>query len=572
VSKLSFHVSSWTNLRQSPICIDVEHVTAKIIEPLHFLDRRRRRRLRQITRHELAELIREGAVPKPRTGRYNLLDRILDNLTVEIQSIDVTFQPAGKFKTRRVGPWTPPALRLQLFGVRLVSVTEFGHEASPDEVWRHNHHHHHRKGVGGGRDGSFLIYKKLETEYKISIVLDKKATRKNTKSGSSSQGVKVGENGKEKEPDTASSGNGDDDDDDDELVIPIVSSTPKDGTCNNQSKVQVQLAFQRRIRDGEYLAVQVDTTIPVVEIEMLATTIPHLAHLAAAVTYLLAKDRAFEDPLRAASSPGVNAQTTSPTIVKTASSDSLSQENQGEEVGLTAESLLDMAMADGLSDSSGDEEEGEDEGDKSERMVGNRIVEEEGSEDSEYEVEIDTGTAEATGLAGTESVPAPAQPTKQTASQGKPIPQTPVTRDRVPQSSDDRPVLVLPNGIVLHDKISLSVSVHHVTIRGTYRDSVDGHIQIVAKGVVAEAIWPQVTKVCIQCEDALTTAYRSLLFFSLMVSFLFDWTAGERSLFASFCLVCCDSGAFPATDTTFARWWRTVRQYWTSGKASETTW
>ena len=179
VSKLSFHVSSWTNLRQSPIVIDVEHVTARIVEPLHWLDRKRRNPIRQLTRHEMAQLIKSGALPKPRTGSYNLLDRILDNLTVEIRSINITFQPAGRFKTRRVGPWTPPAIRVQLFGIRLISVNEFGHEASPDEVW---HHNHHRK----GREGNFLIYKKLETEYSVSIVTKKSSAE--TTTGTRSRG------------------------------------------------------------------------------------------------------------------------------------------------------------------------------------------------------------------------------------------------------------------------------------------------------------------------------------------------------------------------------------------------
>ena len=461
VSKLSFHVSSWTNLRHSPICIDIEHVVAKIIEPLHFLDRRRRRPLRQITRHELAQLIRDGTVPKPRTGRYNLLDRIIDNLTVEIQSIDVTFQPLGKFKTRRPGPWTPPALRLQLFGVRLVSVTEFGHEASPDDVWRHNHRHHQRNAratAGAREDGSFLIYKKLSTEYKVSIVLSNQHDSENSN----------------------------------EIVIPISSSSSKDGICNNQSKVQVQLAFQRRIRDGEYLAVQVDTTIPVVHVEILATTIPHLAHLISAVTYLMAKDRAFDDPLRTVGSlPLTHAQATSPVIIlQTLSSESSSPVNK-EEVELTTASTVDVAMVDGLSESSDeDDNDGEDndlnDNEKVEGELGDIIIEEEGLNGVQDELEIKAATLKSVG-----SVVSSAKP----FSHRKPVPQRTVTSSRAPQSNDDRPVLVFPNGFILHDKVSISVSVHHVTIRGTYHSSVDGHIQIVANGVVAEAIWPQITKV-----------------------------------------------------------------------------
>lgn len=62
VSKLSFHVSSWTNIRKAPILVHVEHVTATVNEPLHYVDRAKRRRLRQVTRGELVELIRAGII------------------------------------------------------------------------------------------------------------------------------------------------------------------------------------------------------------------------------------------------------------------------------------------------------------------------------------------------------------------------------------------------------------------------------------------------------------------------------------------------------------------------------
>ena len=62
VSKLSFHVSSWTNIRKAPILVHVEHVTATVKEPLHYVDRAKRRQFRQVTRGELVEMIRAGIV------------------------------------------------------------------------------------------------------------------------------------------------------------------------------------------------------------------------------------------------------------------------------------------------------------------------------------------------------------------------------------------------------------------------------------------------------------------------------------------------------------------------------
>ena len=563
VSKLSFHVSSWTNLRQSPICVDIEHVTVKILEPLHYIDRRRRRRIRQMTRHELTLLIRQGLVPPPRTGRYNLLDRIIDNLTVEIQSVDVTFQPVGKFKTRRVGLWTPPALRLQLFGVRLVSVTEFGHEASPDEVWRHNHHHHYHRRVGGtGRDGSFLLYKKLETEYKVSIVLCKQQYDKSARKAKREPAMQEGD------ASTVNSEDVKDEIDSGGIVIPIVSSSLKDGVCDNQSKVQVQFAFQRRIRDGEYLAVQIDTTIPVVQIEILATTVPHLAHFVSAITYLLAKDRAFADPLRSASSmsPSRTQADASPIIVESASSGSLCQSNDEAEV-----SILDIAMADGLSESSASDDDvdrNEDEksesqnGDeKSDGQIENIMNDEEGSDVGQNESGLCAGIEGPTVTTAerTVSSPKPAAPHAPVPTPRKPVPQNALTPGRVPQSNDNRPVLVLPNGIILHDKVSISVSVHSVTIRGTYRDSVDGHVQIVANGVVVEAIWPPITQVRTHSGDRSTIDIIIRLAMLTVFFFCSRSTIGEGWLLASFCFVSCDSGAFPAPDTTITYWWRTIR-------------
>ena len=54
-----------------------------------------------------------------------------------------------------------------------------------------------------------------------------------------------------------------------------------------------------------------------------------------------------------------------------------------------------------------------------------------------------------------------------------------------------RPVIMLPNGLVIHERLSFSLSVHQITIRGIYSDEDDGYIQLVTKGLVAEAMWPK---------------------------------------------------------------------------------
>lgn len=62
VSKLSFHVSSWTNIRKAPILVHVEHLTATVKEPLDYVDREKQRSIRQITRGEFVEMLRTGMV------------------------------------------------------------------------------------------------------------------------------------------------------------------------------------------------------------------------------------------------------------------------------------------------------------------------------------------------------------------------------------------------------------------------------------------------------------------------------------------------------------------------------
>ena len=85
LSKLGFHVTSWTNLRKAPILVDIENITATIQEPLHYVDRSKRRTLKMLTEGELLELILAGLWKPTRAtgGSYGLMDRIMDNMICE---------------------------------------------------------------------------------------------------------------------------------------------------------------------------------------------------------------------------------------------------------------------------------------------------------------------------------------------------------------------------------------------------------------------------------------------------------------------------------------------------------
>lgn len=429
VSKLSFHVSSWTNLRKSPIIIDVEHVTASVVEPLHFLDRSKRKRLRQIMKSELIQLGQKGLVPT--RGPYNLFDRILDNITVEIESIQISFQPWGKFKTRRVGPWTPPQLQVTLASVRFSSVNEYGQEASAEEVWKHNHH----------RRESLFIYKKLEMEYQVSL---------RAQDGS--------------------------------YPIPLVSG------CDN--KMEVQLAIHRRVRDGEILAVQVDATIPKAEVDIPTKVVPVLAHALAGLTYCFCKDRTFTDPLKSdgnqpldnepiAEDAGLQIITTSDDEIgsieseSNASGQSPPQQLQGQALPVLPE------VVEVFSDDEDDEVEMGD--DQSTEAIG-------------VEKALAVESFSGKNRQGHEELSA-ATPAKHVTAKASLGTQTFAARDQ--PGFKDRPIILLPTGIAVHEKLTFSFSVHHATVRGTYAEGgqgSDGYIQLTSRGIIAELIWPKITE------------------------------------------------------------------------------
>jgi hypothetical protein len=507
ISKISFHVTSWTNLRKSPICIDVDGIVAEIREPLDYNERTKRAMIRQLTLDEYKEELKAGILSaaadassnrsSSSSSSYNLLDRILDNLSIEIRSLEIMFQPLGKFKTRRVGPWTPPAIQFSLFDLRLVSVNEYGQEAPPSEIWRHNHHHRHHIN-NKKHPSSILIYKRLTTEYQISLLRNR---GKRIVLVSSSPSF------------TPS-------DDLEESIYATTTTTTH--ACSTSSsaaiskQLEVQFATKRRIHDGEYMAIQIDAILHQVCIEMASH--PHvtlLAETVAALVHCFAKDRAFSDPLKPEQQqPGdyndttttrtKETNTTTSAVVhevlskssqqardgeqdkiagegeKETSSETLEQQSQKEALGST--SILDL---DGLSSSSSSSEEEEDE-----------------ENDDDDETENDSGSDKEEDVKiGKDEIHEQQNPTRHVQ---RDVPKTATELPIRPRESRPRPVgpndqddqqlvLVLPSGLAFHEKVSLSISIHQATLILRYsRD--EGNVQIVANGVVAESIWPKVTK------------------------------------------------------------------------------
>lgn len=393
ISKISFHVSSWANLRKAPIIVDIEDIEASILEPLHCLDETERKKILQVFHSQLPALLKQGLVSK--RGPYNLFDRILDNLSFEVRSAVINFTTWGKFKTRRVGPWTPPRIQVKLAGARMVSVNEYGQEAAPDEVWRHNHNQH-----------AFLIYKKIEiSDYQLYLIPH-----------------------------------------DDIMAEPI----PLLGQDN---KLVVQLAIMRRVKDGETLSVQLDVTIPKMEVDIQAHVLPQLHAAVKAVTFLLAKDRRFEDPLKRKTTGENDAHDDPKSDVRVIYSRNESAISESGSAAAMGQVETSVPLEEDVSSSS-----------------------------SEDEIETKSTTSSDAGVTPGTAVP---------------ISNRPLTSALpLPTDQNDRPLIVMPMGLCIHDKISFSLSIHHLTVEGTYagapNKSSDCHIQLVSRGLIAEMIWPKV--------------------------------------------------------------------------------
>lgn len=427
VSKLGFNVTSWTNLKKAPILVDVEDVYVTIVEPLSYTPKEQRISIKQLSWAEFKELTKD----KQSRGPYNLFDRILDNLQIEVRSINITFQPRGRFKTQREGPWTPPALHIQLRHLKYCSVDEFGNEANPDDCWRHNTFEGHP------RDQTLLVYKKASLQVTIGF-------------------QKAGQMSDE--------------------IPPLMKDV----------QVEVQLAFYKKFIVGAILAIQVDVTVNHVEVHVDNESIPVLAHAIAGMQYCFTKDRAFDDPLLPRGSgnstdgngvlitPALPSGTPAGSIDEAEASDSDSDDSGdiSDDSSLLDDgqsSTREEGSIDGSVENSDFDGIDNDYG-KQEELTGSSV--DTGDCDGEQKNEKDSGTSQAV-------VPPP--------------PTSPV-KMKTKKKSKAKPVILLPSGLVIYRKLSLSLSVQDCKVRGTYDKDNEGYIQLHVKGMVAEFIWPKVTR------------------------------------------------------------------------------
>ena len=281
VTRLGINVTSFSNIKKAPIEIIIDEVHVRLVEPLHFQPAKESNSTSTSGGGDgdgdgdggngagtgTAGGEKENS-PKARSAGYGLVHRIGDNIHVEINRVHIVFQPLGRFKTRRVGPWTPPALTMTLRNFRYVSVDEHGEEGTPDQVWRHNDKDRRKARLSRtGGHHSIFIYKKLSLGCSLGV----------QPSAAPSSGV-GGTGGSPRPPPTCW----------------LFRSVP----------VECQITMHKRRSDAAFLSAQNDVRIDDVEVGLDGRAVPLLVELAVAVGYLIAKDRTYVDPLSTSGGEG----------------------------------------------------------------------------------------------------------------------------------------------------------------------------------------------------------------------------------------------------------------------------
>jgi hypothetical protein len=424
LSKLNFNVTSFRHIKKAPIEVAIDEVHIVLVEPLQSQGPGTSAwNTLNLSWNEIAKQIILQKANK--SAPYGLLERIQDNITLDIHRVYVTFQTLGKFKTRTWGEWTPPALSLLFNQLRYVSVDEYGEEGTPDDVWRHN--------TRTGRQEAALRYATVTGEKVRSL---RHRTIMIYKKVSMEMSVAVGyqyRNG------TDGDGDGDGDADADG-VVSAKDTFMKSRVVLRNLPLQSHFCLHRRIRDNAILAVQVDLSLMNLEVEIDPDVLPLLIHVLAGLVFCFQRGESYVDPFSKGDGAGDG-----------------DGDGDGGDVNGGSATLDHSGHAAGLHDQ-------EEENKQSEVATMDLPIDEE----EEYDEDDLTSGDDASEL-NTSNV------TENTTDEEK------------------WPVLVLPAGLIVVEKISLSVSIHHIGLRIRYSSDMDGYLQLAMKGFMAELIWPKET-------------------------------------------------------------------------------
>lgn len=269
LSELRVEVTSYTNLKKAPIVLVIGEIRAVARESLEY-------RTGGVDDDATKSNNTADAAAPRATQQYGLLQRIIDNLSVKVGRISLSFSSLGKFKTRRSGPWTPPAFRCVIDDVEWISVCQSGHPGTPEDVWAHNNNSNNDTGGEGGfssrfiRDGprSYIIYKRMTATSRIDLAPG---------------GLKGGGGG-------------------------AVEAGTWSSTILSDAKIEVHLAYTRRLRDSSVSGADMDVRIHDVDVDLDASLsgdevrggrcdLSSFLHMLIGLLHCYYRDRSFVDPL-----------------------------------------------------------------------------------------------------------------------------------------------------------------------------------------------------------------------------------------------------------------------------------
>jgi len=489
LTELRVEVTSYTNLKKAPIVLVIEEIHAKAREPLEY----------HVDPANVKKAAAEKKEVSPPTAKrkssqaqqYGLLHRILDNLSIKIKRIHLSFSSLGKFKTRRRGIWTPPTLQVCFDNVEWISVTETGNTGTPDNVWAHNElsaqqsrfkrdssdsQHRHR---------SYVIYKRLSMLCHVKLLpLGEKGQKQNN--GRQQSTVKSSSRAPPTQP-----------------VSTLISDT----------KVDVHIAYVRRLRDAGVTGADMDVKVHDVDINLdvasynkkstsSKTTAPSGCDLGAFVHMLVGflhcyyKDRSFIDPLLPEGVVPASNNGSGNGKAGLLRGFSLPEEeevkDEGEEVG-PDDYLPEVALMDDDLDSS-DESDYEEEPDEEHDEAFLAWKREQGQKEG------DTGTNDS----ACESSELPSHGVKMGTSKDE-------GKDTKSYKRKRKAVIVVASGAQKFEKLSFSLSIPRINMKlclpsdenesktglnpldEDIVDSESDHhcLELLLEGLVAECIWPK---------------------------------------------------------------------------------
>lgn len=103
INELIVKLPPLTRLKSDPILLKIDKFELELEEPIEAI--------------QIGTTFRDfmnGMSKKSATSKYKFSDKVIDGLTVQINSIVISIKPLGWFPSLDYGPWTPPTLRFSL--------------------------------------------------------------------------------------------------------------------------------------------------------------------------------------------------------------------------------------------------------------------------------------------------------------------------------------------------------------------------------------------------------------------------------------------------------------------------